>query len=226
MKRSCLILALASALLLGFPAISMAWDTYFDGSQLPTQEGWTFGGTDTSQCSTDGDALRILDNGSNADAYFLKVISSYGQPITSQARVRVAGASDLGSVFLHATNGKVGTLLSFFPGELRISFGWGPDTWLSFPADFSSFHTVRVAIDSQDSSFVWLDGELLAEGVAHSSQGAMIFGAYSVPGTSDSYWDYVAASPEFLPIPEPSSLLALGGGVMGLAGLAVRRRRR
>jgi hypothetical protein len=31
---------------------------------------------------------------------------------------------------------------------------------------------------------------------------------------------------EMVPIPEPSSLLALGGGLMGLAGLALRRRHR
>ena len=49
----------------------------------------------------------------------------------------------------------------------------------------------------------------------------------SASGTaSSSYWDYVAYSDAFLPVPEPSSMLALAGGIAGITAFALRRKRR
>ncbi|HET6453420.1 MAG TPA: PEP-CTERM sorting domain-containing protein [Armatimonadota bacterium] len=226
MKVSSLVFIITTVLLVSFASAANAWDTFYDGSQLPTDEGWSLGGNDISECSTDGNALRILDNRTDASAYFRKTVSAKGQPITSEARLMVAGASETDTVQMLVSNLSFSTLLAFTPSQISVQFDWQEQSWLSFPADLSHYRTVRVATDSQGNSYVWLDGNLLTVGTTHvGGQGSMYFGAIGYAPTSESYWDYVAASPEFLPIPEPSSLLALAGGLIGLGGLALRRRR-
>jgi len=69
-------------------------------------------------------------------------------------------------------------------------------------------------------------GSGLTGGVWFGTAGVWFGTAWSVGDTAEAYWDYVAYSAAFLPIPEPSSLLALAGGVAGLGGFALRRRGR
>jgi hypothetical protein len=50
------------------------------------------------------------------------------------------------------------------------------------------------------------------------------FGSYLGAGSCDTYWQYVAYSKEFLPVPEPGSLIALAGGLAGIGAGALWRK--
>ncbi len=228
MKDLFLVLVLAS--LIACPAASLGWDYFYDGSVLPNDTSlgatsWGVGGTSggISMCTTDGDLLRIGDGVTNA---VINLARNAGPgPITMEARLRSMGDSGGSSSGMAIGTESFSTSIAFFSTYVRVGFDYGNPPILHY-ADMTSFHTVRIAIDAQGQAYVWMDQTLIAQGLTHvAGPGAVGFGGSSENGEGVSYWDYVAYSHSFEPVPEPSSLLALLAGVGGLGALMRRRRR-
>lgn len=215
------------ALLVCIPGgASCAWDLFYDGSRLPTDPSlgasqWTSsGGNDLSMCSTDGNVLHLNDTRNDAQAYFARFAIPRLRPLTMEARLRIAG----GQANMEVGSPSFTTLLSLSTNRIDVSFEQLSSQ--TYYADMTAFRTIRVATDAQGESYVWLDGTLVAHGITNiGNQGNIAFGTASMTGRSESLWDYVAYSDAFIPVPEPSSLLALGMGGLGVLGMALRRRR-
>ncbi len=144
-------------------------------------------------------------------------------PLTVEVRVRV----ESGEATLLLQDASYSTWVYMLPNELQILFY--PDQLSTYPVDLSQFQAVRVGTDTQGDASVWVDNVLLCSGKVPGGNpqepGVVAFGA-PYGSASSSYWDYVAYSAAFLPVPEPSCITALAAGLVGLGGLAVGRRRR
>ena len=212
------------AMFIGMPAVSRAWDLFYDGSVMPNDpalgtDSWIIHG-DVSNCSTDGDKLHVTDLWTNAYSVFSRFASPGNSPVTLEARVRVAAGD--GTALIAGTP-TFYTIVWLYSDRIDVKFV--PTAPTTYEADLSQFRTVRIATDSSGQSFVWLDGVLLAKGsTSMGNQGDVLFGSNSRSGVNESYWDYVAYSNAFLPIPEPSSLLALVCG-LGAMGFVIRKRK-
>ena len=124
-------------------------------------------------------------------------------PLTVEARVAV----ESGEAFISAGGGMPALWLT--PDQIGAQLAGGQVNW--YPADLSEFQTVRLAVDSSGGSSVWMDGVLLCSAVSsyvNTQTRGPQFGA-EFDTASNSYWDYVAYSNAFLPVPEPSSVLPL-----------------
>jgi len=227
---SLLLLALTSAACADTrppppPPPPAAWDCFYDGSVLPTDPSlganrWG-SGDDVSLSSTDGNLLHLV-NGQGNDLRFAKQFGMAAHtPFTFETRVSVVTG---GAAFVIIVPG-AGVSIGLQPGGVDV--GTAPGVPRLYITDLTMFRTIRVAIDPQGQSYVWLGGQLLDHGVSSWDfpNCALAFQNYSYVA-SDSYWDYIGYSAAFLPVPEPSSLLALAGGIAGLGGLALRRKRR
>ena len=205
---------------------AMAWDVIYDGSVMPNDPAlgpcqWGTYMSDLSNCSSDGNDLHVSDQRTDAYAVFSRFAAPKDSPLTVEARVRVPNGD--GTV-LYAGTPTFYTLALLYSDRISVSFA--PSPYATYTADLSLFRTIRIATDSQGQSYVWLDGDLLAQGLTSmGNQGDVLFGSISAAGVNESYWDYVAYSNDFLPVPEPASLLALAGGLAGVAIGAMRRRR-
>jgi len=216
----CVLLSIAAC-----SGMSSAWDHIYDGSVLPNDPSlgsnvWLAAG-DTSACSSDGSVLRILDR---TDTYvsFRRSAAPARSPLTVEARVRVVSGNN---TLLYVGTPSYTPYLELYADRVQINFGSGRQQ--TYHSDLSVFHTIRLDMDAWSRSYVWLDDVLAAQGTSTPGGNTfdLMFGA-PFSGASESYWDYVAYSAAFLPIPEPSSLLALAGGLAGIVGAGMWRRRR
>jgi hypothetical protein len=215
-------------IIVGLAVAAQAWDVEYNAGTglMPTavSPAWQPGYYGAPVTNTDG--LLHIGNSASVGADFRREEAAIdsGVPVTVETRMCVQsatfGSADLG--------------ISTYSGELHLAIL--PDRIIAsdryydshtFWQDFSSFHTVRVAYDGIHGANVWVDNQLAMSwevpdwSLATGYPGGISFGSYSC----DSYWQYVRYSKEFEPVPEPSSLLALFGGLAGVGGMIWRRRK-
>ncbi len=218
-----------------------AWDVNYDGSVLPTDpslgaNAWQlhdyYAPNDLSKTSAADGLLHIVDEWSDRLVFFTREgeYLAAGSSITVEARLSVLTGyyphTDLSPVMFGVQVGR-GSNAAVYLWPDRVGARYpGVNQFLTVPVDMTEFHTIRLALDSGSYFRIWLDNELLfASATTPGSRGTGLYftsgvGAYA---TSDSYWDYVRYSKEYLPVPEPSGLLALAGGVSGMLALSRRR---
>jgi hypothetical protein len=216
-------LVLVISFMMMFSAASWAWDYLYDGSVLPNDpslganQWYVYPGANISECSTDGNVLHI-----EGAADFYK--DALPGPITMESKVYVTGEPGY-SAFMAIGSPSFSTYAVLYPGYLQVYFDYGNEP-VTYATDMTTFHTLRIAINAQGQSYVWLDQDLVVQGITHvGGQGFVDFGGSLRSELGQSHWDYVAYSASFEPVPEPSSILALVGGITGLGGFALRRRR-
>ena len=208
-----------------------AWEVEYDASTglLPTSASppWKlFVQNDPTPTIADG-ILRIQHTGSGNYVEYSRegCAIDAGVPVTVEARMHVAGTS-VGAARVSVQTDSGSACLNVYPDHLA-AVDYPAGGWVTLSGDFTTFRAIRVAYDGGTRAYAWVDDQpAFSWGVPGQGQDGVNFGSDLGAGPCDSYWQYVAYSKEFLPVPEPSSLLALAGGLAGLGGMALRRRRR
>jgi hypothetical protein len=223
MKATLLVLVIV--LLAAFPSASFAWDYVYDGSVLPSElEGWSVIG-DLSMASSDGDCLSIVDNSPIEAVSFSHFSAKAGEPFTVEARLKVIKGD---GTLLIIGSPSYDMVVGFWPHNIGIAWS-GRESLQSL--EMMDFATIRVSVAPEGNLFrawVWANGSLIGNNyvVKDIPRDCFTFGSGFDAGCSESYWDYVACSNAFVPVPEPSSLAALGFGILPFVGVALRRRHR
>jgi len=203
-----------------------AWDVQYDAGTglLPTAASptWRGGITGTDTVAIVGDALRLEHSAGSVYYGREQWEIGGGVPVTLEARMCVDSSSHGVAVIAIETRGAYASL-SVLPDRIG-AYDWENGN-IEYMGDFTAYHTFRVAYDGGTRVYAWVDRSLaLSWGLSGAAgQGGVSFGtpAYSAP--SISHWQYVAYSKEFLPIPEPSSLLAVLAGAVGCVGWRRRK---
>jgi len=214
------------------------WEISYEGNVMPNDPVlgsgvWrVYSGCDLSQTWSDGEVLHLIDPWTDKEVRFSReaVAIPAGTPITMEARLRIASGTTPGSGLAPAFMGASTWRLA---GGFASAWLWSDkmsvlnaDGWFHYDTDLTQFRTIRIAMNEQNYFWVWLDETEIFSGLAVDAwQNGITFGSSYYEATLESYWDYVCYSKEFVPVPEPSSLLALASGLLGLGGLALRRRR-
>lgn len=206
------------------------WETVYraDSSLLPTLASPSWRQAPSAppiQATIAAGELRIQHSAGGSWGYYGResMTIAQGIPVTLEARLRVASASSDGPPVLSIQTLGIFTVMRVFTDKITV---YDMKTgWLSYLGDFTDFRTIRIACDTQQNGFAWVDGDLALSWTlpATGGQNGISFGASGSAGPFDSYWQYVAYSKEYLPVPEPSSLVALGAVLVPLAGLVRRR---
>jgi hypothetical protein len=212
------VAVLAIALALASAARAESWEVvYAAGSGLlPTQSSpawslYSYG----APISVENGFLHIgISASGGADYTRDEATIPAGVPVTVEARLQVLPCSFGDATLQIGTYGTTSAVI------IR------PDHMGSYYDDFTTLRTVRFAYDGSGWDYVWVDGQLAISSKAPpwKQSGGTPAGVFFGSGSCDSYWQYVAYSKEFLPIPEPCSLAALLAGLVGF-GAMIRRRR-
>ena len=233
------VAALAAAglfLLLCCSEIGAGWDVTYDADSMPQDAGWSLYAVgvpgSSAECAARDGVLSLLDSRTDSTTLFLKEDPALAtsETLTVEARVRVVSAAnfaDLDAVSLGGSIGYGGSV-RLWPDRIATLYR-GDNVFRVHSVDMTVFHVIRLAIDKRPfvpTLRVWLDGTQVFAGPAPGVLPRGIFFGTSLiaDATSESYWDYVRYSNEYLPVPEPSGLLALAGGMSGLLALSRRRR--
>jgi hypothetical protein len=204
-----------------------AWDVEYDANTglFPTEASpvWQF--NDYGAITTVLDGVLLINSSSGGASYCREEASiAAGVPVTMETQMcifpSVSGAAGL----------TMGTYGAFVDVSIRPDCIVTTDRYYQshvFWQDFTTFRKIRLAYDGIGEAYVWVDDQLAMSWDVRDwmpSTGYPVgvrFGSHS----STSYWQYVNYSKDFAPVPEPSSILALVGGIAGLGGFALRRRR-
>lgn len=206
MNRIVWIVCTIAACLPLLASAAVAWDINYDGSVLPNDGTlgtavWT-GCTinDVSRCSVQDGVLHLVDQSTKKTAEFYREkMLPKDTPITLEARVRIASGTGITANDAPARI-EVGRIdacvfLGLWPDKIKCGSS-------VHNVDMTSFHVVRVALQSDKHYQVWLDGSQVFSGsTTDGSQAGIVFGSSRSPvGTVDSCWDYVNYSKAYIPI--------------------------
>lgn len=211
------------------PVAAGAWDVRYDATSglLPTvaSPSWNvFYRTDPTPAIV-GNALRMQHLAGGAYLHYGREQSIMaGVPITLETRMHVTSDS-VGAP--HISIQTLGCLAYVQIYADHLTMTQFETTPISYYSDFTTSRTIRLAYAGVSRAHVWVDAQPAFSWVCGTGgQDGINFGSYTYIGDAafDSYWQYVAYSKEFLPVPEPSSLLALAVSLAGIGAAVVRRR--
>lgn len=148
-----------------------------------------------------------------------------GIPVTMEAKMRV-DASSIGAPQLSIQTKGCYAALNIYSDHLQ-AYDWSSKNNVVFYGNFTALPTIRMAYDGGTNVYAWVNNQPALSWTLSGSAGqnGISFGTYISTDAFDSYWQYVGYSKQFLPVPEPSSLLALASGIAGLGGFVLRRKR-
>jgi len=226
MKRITITMIASLVVVLGSCTGAQAWDVVYNAGAglLPTAASPAWQTLASGSATTINSGVLHINGDGTTYGREAEAIGS-GVPMTLEARMRVS-ASAHGSAGLSIGTYSGYLTLDVFPDHMVIRDQYYQQC--TFDADFiTEFHTIRLAYDGNTEGYVWVDGlralswTTLAWPWTLGPPDGVRFGSY----LADSYWQYVAYSKEFIPVPEPSSLAALLCGLAGVGGVVIRRRR-
>jgi hypothetical protein len=240
MHRLIYLLVFVSAILVIGNEIAFCWDISYEGDAMPNSSTlgtniWS-GGGDLSLSSVNDGILHTVDSWTNKTVYFYRESGFPARmPITVETKIRVLSVSSPGwwwgrpgfgiQTWSQASTGGMARL-EFTPNGVITRYS-GDTVDREYVVDLTQWHTFRIAMNSSNYFNIWMDNSnLIFSGSAYTQgQDGIFFGIGSYNGaTGDIEWDYVRYSHEYLPLPEPSSLLALSFGFVPM-GLALARRK-
>jgi len=209
-----------------------AWEVEYNASTgvLPTKASppWLLFGYNVPTPTIVDGALRIQHD--TAGGYLEYSREGYaiaaGVPVTMEVRMRAATSSSTVQ-YISIQTRSAGAVLEIYTDHLWAP-DWGGQGPVTFYGDFTTFRTIRLAYDGGTRVYAWVDNQLaLSWGLSGSAgQDGVNFSSYSAAASSGSYWQYVAYSKEFLPVPEPAALTALATlSLLTGAGLVRKRKR-
>lgn len=220
MKRTSLTIVLCLLTTLMLSVTVGAWDVLYDASSglLPTAASLAWSRVGNGQPTVADGLLRIQPSGVRYTREVWAIDA--GVPVTMEARMSLAASST--EVPLSIQTKSCGAVVRVYPDHLATYLFGGSE--VTFNYGFTTFRTIRLAYDGGSRMYAWVDNQLaFSWTIWTGGQDGIYFGTYNSP-SFDSYWQYVAYSKQFLPVPEPSCLLALLAGLSGF-GAVLRRRR-
>ena len=213
------------AVILGCCTGAHAWDVVYDASTglFPTaaSPAWQ---SDSSGTAT---VLNGVLNIDSTGVDYQREVDAIGAgvPVTVETRMRASSSAHAAWLSLGTYGGA--TSIGIYSDRIVTSGMYGqPLVFLL--TDPTAFHTIRMAYDGNGGGGVWVDNQFALSIVTHpwnwtvGYPGGVGFGSY----LTDSYWQYVAYSKEFLPVPEPATLTALATLSLLTGGALVRKRKR
>mgnify|MGYP000870770533 CR=1 FL=1 len=234
-------LMIAALILVSLPCWAAAWDVTYEGSAIPNDptlgsDAWVLDeltSGDLSNTTALNGVLNIVDTWADRGVRFLREGQSVSEAgaLTIEARFKVTAAGGgqyldyLAPVALGGTVGAATAFVGVWPDRVGALYG-SANLFDCHFADMTQYHTLRIALAGGTSGghfIVWLDDVQVLGGAGSRQGGGVFFGTAQPPLTSESYWDYVRYSRDYLPVPEPSGLLALAGGMSGMLALSRRR---
>lgn len=213
------------------------WDVSYECDVLPNDtslgtSAWTYHAAANSLTTVANGILRTTDPWTDDREYVTRGSGfAAGIAVTVESRFRAASVSSADWIFARPGFGIQtfggSAMLALLPDGVATRY-LGETANRHYAVDLSEWHAFRIALASDRSFRVWMDGGLVFSGLAFQpGQNGVFFGTGNYPPeTADIEWDYVRYSKAYLPLPEPSSLLALLAGFCGLGGVLWRRRTR
>ncbi len=203
MRRLIGVLLFTTACTALLCASAFAWDVYYDSSVMPTDpslgsEAWCSMGNPSNSSVQDG-VLHLATQDATTAVYFSRDWAlGGGTPITLETCVMVdsgtGAAPSTPPALIQVENNSGHVSLGVYTNQITVDSS-------AQSVDMTSFHVIRIALKTDNTYQVWLDGNPVLSGTATSScQSGMMFGSYPPPGgTIDSYWDYVGYSYSYIP---------------------------